>query len=286
MSSVAAASRAHSPRAELASQVRELWARRETIQFLVSSQLKEGHRDKLLGNLWNILDPLLLMAVYYLVFGVALRLGGDDPLHFLAYLYIGVLVWRFLDASIQQSTQVIRGNRGLVHEIRFPKSILPIAACLARAYDLIWGLLVLVLVLAAAKPFSADFALPLTANLLWAPYLLFLQMAFVIGLAFFAAYLGAFYADTSNVAGAGLRLWFFASPVFYYVSGPHATVPAGFSRILLLNPVAGFLEGQRAVLIHGQMPEQLPYLTLVSLLTLAGGFGLFSRGEGAFVKYV
>jgi ABC-type polysaccharide/polyol phosphate export permease len=261
-------------------------ARYETIGLLVSTQLKEGHRDKLLGHLWNLLDPLLLMAVYFVVFGLVLRLGGDDPVHFLLYLFVGVLLWRFLDASVTQATLMIRNNRGLVHEIRFPKGVLPVAACLARLYDVVWGILVMWIVMAVAAIFTDRVHFPLNLNLLWGAWLLLMQTAFVAGLSLAVAFLGAFYTDTANVTSVALRLWVYASPVFYFIQGPHAAAPEWLRGWLLLNPMAAFMEDQRAVLIFGQAPSHAGFLTIVGLGALAAGLSLFRRGEGAFVRYV
>ena len=86
--------------------VRRLLQRRETLWFLVLSNLRAGHRDKLLGNFWNLLDPLLFMGVYFLVFGIGFRQAQGSPREFVIYLAIGVIVWRFFDG--EQSTRRVR----------------------------------------------------------------------------------------------------------------------------------------------------------------------------------
>jgi teichoic acid transport system permease protein len=132
-------SNAHGLRASL----RRLCERRETIRYLVSSQLRAGHRDKVLGNLWNLLDPMLFVGVYFVVFGLLFQQRAPGrTTEFILYLSIGVLAWRFHGASISQGANCIRGNRGLVHEISFPKAVFPIAICLSRLYDFLWGLLI------------------------------------------------------------------------------------------------------------------------------------------------
>ena len=113
--------------ASLRDRLRGLYARRETIRYLVTANLKAGHRDKVLGNLWNLLDPLLSLSVYYLVFGVLFRQASGGAGNYLVYLFIGILSWRFLDGAVSQAVNSIRGNRGLVHEINFPKAVFPIS---------------------------------------------------------------------------------------------------------------------------------------------------------------
>lgn len=258
--------------------LRRLYARRETIRYLVVSSLKAGHRDKLLGNLWNLLDPLLFMGVYYLVFGVLLGQAGNDPRSFLLHLIVGVLGWRFFDASVGQATNCVRGYRGLIHEINFPKAVFPIAVVISRVYDFLWGLVVLFVVLLIIRQ-------PLTIHILWVLPLLVGQVVFTLGLGFLFAYLGAFYADTANVVTAGMRLWFYGSPIFYYV---HARVPEWFRPYYMLNPLACYLESYRAGLVRASMPDVtlMLYAGGISLAMLIFGFAIFSRGEGRFAKYI
>jgi len=261
---------------------RRLYERRETIWYLVGANLKAGHRNKTLGNLWNLLDPLASLAVYYLVFGIWLNQARRGTADYLIYLFTGVLAWRFLDGALAQAVNCIRSNRGLVSEINFPKAVFPLAICLSRLYDFLWGLLVLlvVLVLVDRAP---------TLHALWLGPLICMQLLLTMGLAFIVAYLGAFFADTANIMTVVLRLGFYASPILYYVRGPHATrIPEKYLAIYMLNPMAGLMESYRAALAGHQHPDpwQMLYVLGVALAVLIAGYGIFSRGEGKFAKYV
>lgn len=261
--------------------LQRLFARRETIRYLVTSNLKAGHRDKLLGHLWNLLDPLLFMAVYFLVFGIILRQAAGAPGEFLLHLFVGILSWRFLDGTISQSTNCIRGRRGLVHEISFPKAVFPVSICFSRLYDYLWGLLVLSAVLLFVPN-------TLSWHIVWVPPLIALQLMFALGVAFLVAYLGAFYADTTNVVSVAMRLWFYASPIFYYVSGPRGRIPDRYLFYYMLNPIACFFESMREAVLRQGTPDPalVLYAGAVSLVMLLVGFTVFCYGEGKFAKYV
>ena len=261
--------------------LRRLFARRETILYLVSSNLKAGHRNKALGNLWNLLDPLLSLGVYYLVFGVLFRQAHGGAGDYLIYLFVGVLAWRFLEGTTAQAVGCIRGNRGLISEINFPKAVFPLAICLSRLYDFVWGLFVLLVVLLLAGR-------TVTVHALWFPPLVFVQLLLTIGLAYIVAYLGAFFADTANIINVILRVAFYLSPILYYVHGKGARVPERYLALYMLNPMACLLEGYRDALIDHRAPDpwQSLYLCGFTLATLIFGYGLFSRGEGKFAKYV
>jgi ABC-type polysaccharide/polyol phosphate export permease len=288
---MAAAPAQHAPRSNthgLRASVRRLYDRRETVRYLVSSQLRAGHRDKVLGNLWNLLDPMLFVGVYFVVFGLLFQQRAPGrTTEFILYLSVGVLAWRFHGAAIAQGANCVRGNRGLIHEISFPKAVFPVAICLARLYDFLWGLLivaVLTLVLGGG----------VTIYWLWLPVLLFLQLLFTVGVAFIVAYLGAFYADTVNIVDVAMRLWFYMSPIFYRVRGERSIIPEDHERYqeflfyYMLNPVACFFESYRDALLWGRMPEPdvLLYVASVSVVIAVVGLAIFARGEGSFAKYV
>ncbi len=260
---------------------RMLLGRWETIGLLVASNLKTGHRDKILGHLWNLLDPLLFVGVYFVVFGLMFGQTGRGRAAFIAYLSIGVLAFRFIDGTIAQATLCIKANRGLIHEVSFPKAVFPVAVCLSRLYDFLWGLIVLLLAVLLA-------GFPLTPHVFWLVPLLVLNVLFATGLAFAVACMGAFFADTANVVGVFMRLMMYLSPTFYYARGDHGLIPERWLPLYMANPIACFLEGYRDALLWGRMPEgsMLAYTAAVSIAVLIAGFAVFSAGEGRFAKYV
>ena len=263
------------------SHLRELYGRRETILYLVSSNLKAGHRNKALGNLWNLLDPLLSLVVYFVVFGLLFQQARGRSGNYLIYLFVGVLAFRFLDGTVHQAVNCIRGNRALINEINFPKAVFPLSISLSRLYDFLWGLVVLVVAMLVTGQ-------PLTWQALWVVPLTVIELVFFTGLAYVVAYLGAFFADTANISTVALRLLFYASPVLYYVHGEHTRVPEQYLTVYMLNPMACLLEAYHDVLVRQQAPDPgyVLYVVGFAVVTLLVGYGIFSRGEGKFAKYV
>lgn len=264
--------------------LRNVLRRGETIRLLTRSQLAAGHRDKLLGHLWSLLDPLASLAVYYLVFGIGFRQAGSSPRSFVLHLFVGIVAWRFVSESIGQATTALRGQRGLVLAADFPKAVIPIAICCARLYDLVWALAVAIV---AAAALGTRFS----PVVLWLPALVALGFAFTLGVCFLVARVGLFFADTVNVVGAGLRLWVLLSPIFYFARSEHGqtgVVPPGLLDYYMLNPVAALLGPLRDVLIWGSAPrpDDLATLVVAALGALALGFVVFARAEGRYAKYV
>jgi ABC-type polysaccharide/polyol phosphate export permease len=299
MSSAVAPAVSSTPAPNLPQRLRDLWSRGETIRYLTSSNLKAGHRDKVLGHLWNLLDPMMFMLVYYFVFGVLFGLaGGGRSVEFMLYILVGVLTFQFISTTVNQASTCIRSNRGLIHEIAFPKAVFPVSVALARLYDFVWGMIVLVAFLLVGGIWP-------TIHYLWVPLLIALAMLFTVGVTFIVAYLGAFFADTANVVHVALRLLFYCSPIFYFVRDEtRVKVHDGICEevvaysalfhdetaklLYMLNPLAGFYECLRDVLLWGRAPDlhQLHYLVVVSVIVSVVGFAVFCRGEGKFAKYV
>ena len=293
MSSVVASNISSTRMPSLRDRILRLWSRRETIRYLTSASLKAGHRDKVLGHLWNLLDPLMFMLVYFFVFGILFGLAGGGrgrSIQFMLYILVGILTFRFISGVINQAANCIRGNRGLIHEINFPKAVFPVSVALSRMYDFLWGMIVILVFLSLGGIWP-------TFHFLWVPLLAAIMLIFTLGAALIVAHLGVFFADTTNVINVVLRLLFYCSPIFYFVrSKPE--LPAGTNIFLvkhqtihalyMLNPIACFFELFRDALLWGDMPEprMLLYTTLVSLGTFIVGFAIFSRSEGKFAKYI
>jgi ABC-type polysaccharide/polyol phosphate export permease len=275
--------------ASLLEHFRRLYARRETVLYLATRNLKAGHRDKVLGHLWSLLDPLLFMLVYFLVFGVLFGIvrggGGGRSFEFMLYILVGILVFRFVYGTSSQSANAIRSNRGLIQEINFPKAVFPISVVFSRLYDYMWGMIVFVAILlvGGGKP---------TLYYLWLPVLILLMVLFTSGMAMILSCVGAFFADTPNVLAVTMRLFFYGSPIFYFVRDcgqNEAQLKNETVRFFyMLNPLACFIECSRDAVLWGTTPElrYLIYVAVVSVVVALVGFAVFTRVEGRFAKYI
>ncbi len=283
----------------LGDHLRALVGRWETIRYLTTSALKAGQRDKVLGHLWNILDPMMFMLVYYFVFGVLFGLaGGGRSIDFMLYIFSGVLTFTFFSASVNQAANCIRANRGLIHEISFPKGVFPVSVVLARLYDYAWGLVVLVAFLLIGGIWP-------TVHYLWVPLVIGLLVMLTLGSVFIVAYLGAYFADMANIVNVAMRLMFYTSPIFYFVRDLHRQVvengvvhdvvryKALFHNqtaymLYMANPFSALLECLRDAMMWGRAPDPmlLGYGGVISALVLVVGFAVFVRGEGKFAKCI
>ena len=272
--------------------LKELIDRRSVTAQFVVAELKSGHRDKVLGNLWQLFDPLALMLVYYVVWSLIL---GRRPPDFMAYLLSGIITFQMFQGSVVGSSSVLRGQVRLIKEVYFPRTALPTAITLARLYDFIWALAALGLVLVVLLyrqahwvpgPHVPEIKHPLAFgwNVLWLPAAVAVLFVFSLGCSYVMAVAGALFRDTPNILQFVFRLWFYLSPMFYYEeSVPHVGVVRLFYRV---NPFTHLFRMVRNSLIYDKPPtlDGSVYVVGVSLAVLIFGFWVFSRCEGAVVK--
>lgn len=271
--------------------LRELIDRRAVIGQFVGAELKSGHRDKALGNLWQLIDPLALMLVYFVVWSIVL---GTRPPDFMAYLLSGIVTFQMFQGSVVGAAGVLRGQVRLIREVYFPRAALPTAMTLARLYDFGWALVALGMVLAlllyrqahATPEMAAKITHPLAFgwNVLWLPAAVAVLFVFSLGFAYIFAVVGALFRDTPNILQFVFRMWFYLSPMFYY----EEKVPKiGLFRLFYrINPFTHLFRMVRNSLIYDQPPtlDGTVYVVGVSLAALILGFWLFSRCEGTVVK--
>ena len=274
--------------------LKELIDRRAVIGQFVGAELKSGHRDKLLGNLWQLIDPLALMFVYYVVWSLVL---GRRPPDFMAYILSGIITFQMFQGSVVGSSTVLRSQVRLIREVYFPKSALPTAITLARLYDFLWALFALGLVLVVLLYRQAHWVpgpgmpaikhpLAFGWNALWLPAAALVLLTFSLGFAYMFAVAGALFRDTPNILQFVFRMWFYLSPMFYYGDERTVTGNVVFHLFYRLNPFTHLFRMVRNALIYNRPPtlDGTVYVVGVSVAVLVFGFWLFSRCEGTVVK--
>ncbi len=259
---------------------REVWLKRAILWHFVNVLLSSSYRTRALGFGWALLDPLLFMGVYYLVFG---KLIANRPPSFMLHIYVGVIAFRFLNTSVSQGAGILRGQGGLIRDIPFPKTALPLATVTARLFDFAAGWLV-------AIPLAVVFGHPPTVWWMLIPLFVLMQALLVTGLTLITTYVGLFFADIQNILNVGLRLWFYMTPVLYPLSLVQRRT-ANYPHLYyayLSNPMTSVLRGYQSLVLERNLPEVgfILYGIAASVAVLVLGVLVFSRGEGQIAKYI
>jgi len=225
-----------------------------------------------IGILWWILEPLFYMSVFYIVFVVLFKRGGEDKV---AFLLTGLVVWKWFAATIPQCANCISLNEGLVRQVYVPKFIFPaiVLATNTVKFLIVLTLLVLFLVFTGRPP-----------NITWLslPVLIGSQMLLMFSVGCFMAAIVPFFPDLKLIVDNGLLLVFFLSGVFFDIGN----APARLKVYLGLNPMVGTIQGYRTVLLHAAWPDwmQLFAISSFSFFLLVVGLTLLKRYDRIYAK--
>ncbi|MGW2932847.1 ABC transporter permease [Streptomyces sp. NPDC001156] len=269
-------------RPSLPEYVRQLWARRHFITAFATAKLTAQYAQAKLGQVWQIMTPLLNAAVYYFIFGVLLQSKKGVP-DYIPFLVTGVFIWTFTSSSIQTGTRAIAGNLGLVRALHFPRAALPISFCLQQLQQLLFSMCALIVILLC-------FGVPVAASWLLAIPALILQFTFNTGMSLIMARWGAQTPDISQLMPFVLRTWMYISGVMWSIdklTAKHSGLPSWVAPVLKANPAAVYIDLLRFSLIDSFHASQLPAHVWIiatgwALVVGVGGFIYFWKAEETY----
>ena len=223
---------------------------------------------------WTILNPLLLMATYFFVFGVVLRtrFGADQSsTSFALYFLAGMLPWLAFSEPAGRAPHVIPEHRNFVKKLIFPLETLSVNQVVA---GLVTEVFATVVFLAALLLIHGT----VPATVVWLPVLLIPQLLFTLGVCWFLSALGVYMRDLGQIMGFLLTVWFFITPICY-PEASLSTLPAGAFALLRKNPFFVLVRGYRAIFLEGHAPQLLPLVKLWALAIV-----VFLLGHAWFYK--
>ena len=263
----------------------ELWHYRELIANLTIRDLKVRYKNSVLGVGWSLLNPLLMMLVFTVVYTVMLK-QTDNPT-FSAFILSGLLPWNFFSASIMGGTASIVGSAHLIKKVFFPREVLPISIILSNlvnfliALPLFFGLALLI-------------GVKLSPWVLMLPVVITVQMIFMLGVSLFLAAINVFYRDVQQIMEVVIMAWFFLTPVIWDVGMLPASkmilgVEVPIQRLTyILNPMASIIAAYRDILYYGQSIgiDFFVRTAITAVIVLLIGFSVFHHLRGRFAEEV
>jgi lipopolysaccharide transport system permease protein len=252
--------------------ISELWRYRELVYFLAWRDVKVRYKQAALGAAWAVLQPLLTMVVFTLLFG---RLAGipSDGIPYPLFTFCALVLWIYFSGVITQAGQSLLANSNLLTKVYFPRIVLPVSTAVAGLIDFFVGLAFLgvLMVYYGVRP---------GWSVLWAPVFLLSLLLLSAGIGLLLAAVNARYRDVKYVMPFLIQLGLFITPVIY----PTTLVPERLRPLLALNPMAGIVEGFRAAMFPGRSID--PMLTAVSLtvtvVIFLVGVAYFRKAERVF----
>jgi len=258
---------------------------RELIQSLVARDLKVRYKNSVLGVLWSLMNPLLMMIVFTVVFTVMAPIRAGESTNFPVFVLSALLPWNFFTQSVIGCTTSIVANAPLLKKVYFPREVLPLSLVLANLVNFLIALLVLFAVIFI-------FQIPFTIWLLYLPLVILIQVVFTLGIGFLLASVNVFYRDTQQVTDVLVLAWFFMTPIVY----PLNILPRSYELfgvtldvwrlVYILNPMASLIANYRVILIDGA-PPALDFLARTAItagIVFFIGWLVFNRYSWRFAE--
>lgn len=258
----------------MVSTARSIFLFRPLLGTLISRELKARYRGSALGFVWSLLNPLLLLAVYAVVFGLVLTPPrGEDVKPYAVFLVSGLFPWIWFSSSLLEGAASISQNSGLVRKAVFPAELLPMVSVGSHLVHLLLALPIVVVALVGGRwlgyPVGGWGALAV-------PLVIALQLPFVAGLALGLSALTVHFKDVRDILANLLTLGFFATPIIY----PLSAVPIPAIRTLILaNPMTPFALAYQEALFAGRFPEPLLWLQMFTVAAVSWALGTWLFGR-------
>lgn len=251
----------------LGAYLREVWRRREFARELARSNLRAQHFNTVFGQLWLIINPLLLAGVYFVLVDILRR--DSRGAEFLGHLVAGLFAYYFVQQSVRYGVKSVVSGGRLILNSAFPRLLLPLASLVTAFMRFLPTVIVYV-------PLHLIIGLPITPHLLWVVPITALLIGVAFGLTALVATAQVYFRDLSSFLPYGLRVWLYISPILYYAD----EVPDRYRVILSINPLGPILSAWSDVLTEGRAPaagDLLLGLGWAAVLLLGGSLFFISR---------
>jgi lipopolysaccharide transport system permease protein len=260
----------------LVERVREIWAYRDLVWNLVLRDLKARYKSSVLGYLWSLVNPLLMMTVFYVLFHYLLK----SPIpNFPVFIIVGLLAWNYCVTSVSGAVVSVTGQSALIKKIYFPREAIPIALVIANLINYLLALPAMfgIMIVLNAHPEPVALLFPL---------IVLIQTIFLLGMALFFSSLNVFFRDTQVIMDVLLTAWFFLTPVFYRLEDIADARQARLVR--WLNPMASLIDFYRDIFYRGGLPgwDAIVRTLVTALLVLVVGYLFFLRLSPRFGEEV
>jgi lipopolysaccharide transport system permease protein len=257
-------------------QIRDVWAYRGLLYFLVWRDLKVRYKQTVLGVLWAVIQPFFLMVIFSIFFGRLAKIPSEG-IPYPIFAYAALLPWSYFAQSLNTCSNSLVGNSHLITKVYFPRLIIPISSVLSGLVDFSISFSILLAMMLYYH------IMPTLAALLL-PFLILMALATALGAGLWLSALNVQYRDIRYAISFLIQFWFFATPVVY----PSSLVPNRWRFLYSLNPMVGVVEGFRGALLgKGQIigPMFIVSIIVIVCLLITGSF-YFRRMEKGFADVI
>lgn len=253
----------------------DLWRYRELLFLLTWRDIKVRYAQTVLGASWAVIQPILTMVIFSVIFGQLAKLPSDG-IPYPIFTYTALLPWQLFSFALINSSQSLVGSQNLVSKVYFPRLVIPIASVLPGLVDFAISFLVLIGML-------IYYQIPLTPRILTLPLFLLLAVMSALAVGLWLSALNVEYRDIRYVVPFMTLFWQYATPVAYSAS----LIPEKWRLLYGLNPMTGVVEGFRwALLGTGRVDGMVLISVVIIVIILFSGLAYFKRMEANFADVI
>ncbi|MHB8780513.1 MAG: ABC transporter permease [Candidatus Geothermincolia bacterium] len=266
----------------------KLYEYRELLYNLTRKEVKVKYKNSALGIVWSMINPLVMLVVFYVAFGIFFNVQGGGIDYFAIYLMSGILPWNFFANSLNLTVGTVVANGNLVKKVYFPREVLPLANIGAAAFNFLLQSMVLFV-------FMAVLWFRFSPLIFLFPVVMLAEMLFIVGVALFVSALNVFFRDVQHFTDILLMAWFWMTPIVYPISFVLDKLPVWAKGIYFLNPMAHFVLIYHEIIynpgVHGPATSYISAkgivgTVVVSVLLVVLGYYYFTAREGRFAEYI
>ena len=267
--------------------VKNIWNNFKKYQFLMSQLItrdfKVKYKRSVLGVVWSLLYPVLMMTVMAMVFSQMFRFSVEG-INYLVYLMTGIIMFQYFSEATNNAMTSVVGNFGLINKVYIPKYIFPVAKCIFVGINFVLTLIPWIILIILTQFGLGTYPATINWYYLLIPYIFFCFFLFTVGIGLFISCISVFLRDMFYIYGIILTIWNYFTPVFYSID----ILPASLQALFKFNPLYQFLTAAREIVLYGRAPSVLVLVLLgvIALVTLGIGAIVFKKNQDKFIYYV
>lgn len=268
-------------------QIKNIWNNFKRYQFLmsqlISRDFKVKYKRSVLGVVWSLLYPVLMMAVMAMVFSQMFKFKVEG-INYLVYLMTGIVMFQYFSEASNTAMTSVVGNFGLLNKVYIPKYIFPLAKCLFVGINFVLTLIPWFILILLTQFGLGQYPASINWYYLILPYIFLCLFIFTVGMGLLLSCISVFLRDVFYIYGIVLTIWQYFTPVFYSIE----ILPPSLQGLFKFNPLYQFITAAREIVLYGQCPSilSIAIMGLMAVGTLLIGGIVFKKNQDKFIYYI
>lgn len=250
---------------------------------LILRDFKIKYKRSVLGVVWSLLYPILMMSVMALVFSNMFRFQVEGT-SYLVYLLTGIIMFQYFSEASNLAMTSVVFNFPLINKIYIPKYIFPLAKCLFVGINFVLSLIPWFVIIILTQFGLGNYPASINLYYLILPLIFLCLLLFTVGMGFFLSCVSVFLRDVFYIYGIVLTIWQYFTPIFYSIE----IIPAKLQFLFEFNPLYQYLTATRSIVLYGQCPSALNLILCVAyaLIAMLVGCIVFKKNQDKFIYYI